>query len=94
MSTSGGRGRGLSTARAPADGEHPGVRDVCGDVGELAVGVLARDPEQVEGLLPGDAVLVHEDADGDPDLTVALEGVPQVLGAVRGLLTEMPELAR
>ena len=66
------------------DGQGPGVGDLDGDVGELAVGVLAGHAQHVERLLAGELVLVHQHAHRNPDLPVALQRLAQVLHAVRG----------
>ena len=50
----------------------------------LAVGVLAGAAQDGERLIAGQRVPLHEDAHRHTDLPVALQGAPQVLGAVAG----------
>src|SRR4051812_19638153 len=59
-----------SVAAVRRDVNGAGVDDVLSDVAQFAVGVLARDPKQVESLLPGELVLGHENADCRPDVPV------------------------
>ncbi len=56
-----------------------GLGDVQGDEMQLSMSVLAGDAQGVEGLLLGEQLGRHQDADGDADVAVALQRGPQML---------------
>ena len=60
---------------------HPG-----GDVGELAVVILARDAKGLERLVAGHEAPRHENADRHSDLPVAAQRVAEVLRLFKGQL--------
>jgi hypothetical protein len=62
-----------------------GVGDLAGDIGEFAVGALAGDAEQVEGLVSGEFVGSDENAHRHADLSVARHRSQKVCGPSGGI---------
>src|SRR6478735_6756156 len=65
-------------------GELPGLDEHPGEVGELAVGPLARLAQLHEGLLGRHAVALDEDAERHADDPAVVEGPGEVLRAIQG----------
>src|SRR5918993_313721 len=77
------RGAGRPAGAPVVDGERARLHDLGGDVCEFAVRVLAGDAQHIERLFAGEPVVLHEDAHGHPDLTVAPQSLGQGPGTMR-----------